>query len=139
MTKEVLIIIEGLQLGSEEEPIITKVTGTYHFKNGRHYIQYEDKLSEEEAITKNSIKIAPAMVTLSKKGKANSVMEFILDEITQAIYSTPYGNLILDIKTNSILLKESNDLIEMKMGYSLSTDASHLSDNSIRIKISPII
>lgn len=138
MTKEVLISIEGLQLGSEEEPIITKVTGTYHFTNGRHYIQYEEK-SEEEAITKNSIKITPAKVTLSKKGITNSVMEFIMDEVTQAIYNTPYGNLIFHIKTSFMLLEESKDLIEMKMGYSLSSDASKLSDNRISIKISSII
>lgn len=135
MTKEVFITIEGWQLGSEEEPVITKVAGTYHFANGRHYVRYEERLPEEEEVTENTMKIAPGQVTLSKKGKTPSVMEFVLDGITQTAYRTPYGSLLLGIRTDSMLLEEKDDLIEIRMEYSLSTDASQLSDNRIVIRI----
>lgn len=134
MTKDVFVKIEGFQSG-EQESIETKVQGVYHFTNGKHYIQYNEKLSEANVISRNTIKIAPSQVILSKKVRDNSQMVFDLFEITQTTYQTPYGNLTFDIKTSSIKLKEEADKIELIMDYSLSADDNHVSDNNIVITI----
>lgn len=135
MTKEVSVKIEGLQLGSEEEIITTMTTGTYHIHENRHYIQYEETLLEEEAISKNTIKIAPNRIELTKKGANSSQMIFDLNESTEAVYQTPYGNLVLEIKTTKIILSEVPDKLLVEMEYSLSTNDSHLSDNRITMFI----
>jgi uncharacterized beta-barrel protein YwiB (DUF1934 family) len=63
-------------------------------------------------------------------------MEFDLQTSTMAQYYTPYGNIPLEITTKSILLKETPGLIVIDLIYSLSSNDSHLSDNSIVIRIS---
>jgi uncharacterized beta-barrel protein YwiB (DUF1934 family) len=134
MTKEVFITIEG-RLLEEEEPVILRVPGTYHFTKGSHYIQYEEKLPESDAITKNIIKITPSQVTLSRKGKQLSRMIFDRKETTQAVYQTAYGSLLFELKTQSILLNEGKDNLELKMEYSLSVNDAHLSDNRITVNV----
>ena len=138
MTKQVLITIEGRQINGDEEPIIITAPGTYHFTNGRHYIQYDEKLEESETVSKNTIKIGTSKVVLVKKLLQISEMVFDLNEITQTVYQTPYGNLVFDVKTYSILLKEGAEKIEVFMEYSLSADSALVSDNSITVTVTPL-
>lgn len=44
MTKDVLITICGIQKrdGETDEPIETVTPGEYYFRNGKHYILYEE-------------------------------------------------------------------------------------------------
>jgi uncharacterized beta-barrel protein YwiB (DUF1934 family) len=137
MTKEVSIIIEGLQPGSEEEPVVTAVSGIYHLHNDRHYIQYDEKSEEGEGITKNTIKIALTKIELSKKGANSIQMIFDLNEETFAIYQTPFGSMSFDVKTTEITMDEAPDKIQVKLTYSLSSNASHISNNQIMILITP--
>lgn len=139
MTKEVLITIEGQQLGHDEEPIIVTSPGTYHFRNGRHYIQYQEILTDSGAISNNTIKISPSHILLSKKRTNHiSQMEFALNEITQTRYQTAYGDLSFDIRTDSIAVSEELEKIEVTMNYSLSTNDAHVSDNRISIIIKAV-
>jgi uncharacterized beta-barrel protein YwiB (DUF1934 family) len=134
MTKEVSVIIEGLQLGSEEEPLTTTAFGTYHLHNGKHYIQYEERLEVGE-VTKNTIKIGLTRVDLSKNGVNSSQMAFDLNEITSSVYQTPYGSLSFEIKTTKILLTEAQDRLLVQLDYTLFANEAHLLDNSIKISI----
>lgn len=136
MTKEILIAIKGVQEGLEEEPVVLTATGSYHLTKAWHYIQYDERLSEEQPVIKSTIKIAPKQVILTKNGTQFSQMIFDLNEVTQTAYNTPYGNLILDILTKSIQVEESADKIEATMEYSLMESGKHLSNNKIYIIIS---
>ena len=135
MTKEVLIRIEGRQIGSDDEPIVTIVPGVYHNTRGKHYIQYEEPIEDVAAVSKNMIKIEPSKVVLSKKIVRTSEMIFDRAETTQLDYQTPYGDLTFELKTYSILLKEESDRLEVYMEYSLYSNSAHVSDNSILITI----
>lgn len=135
MTKKVSIKIEGLQLGSEEEPVVTQVMGTYHLHNDRHYIQYEETTDSEEMM-KNTIKIGLTKVELTKKGKDFSQMIFDLKEMTEAVYHTIYGNLCFEVETTEISVEETQDSIEAELRYSLFTNGAPMSENIIKITIS---
>ncbi len=135
MTKEVSITIEGLQLGSEEEPVITTVSGTYHLHTDRHYIQYDEALEEGGDITKNTIKIALSKIELTKKGTNFSEMIFDLNHTTEAIYHTAFGSLSFDVKTTNIVVEEVPDKIQVKLSYTLSSNDSLVSGNQITISI----
>jgi uncharacterized beta-barrel protein YwiB (DUF1934 family) len=135
MTKEVSVIIEGLQLGSEDEPVITAASGIYHFHNDRHYIQYDEKSEDGEGITKNTIKIALAKIELSKKGANSTQMIFDLKEETLAIYHTLFGSMSFDVKTTEITLSEAPDKIQVKLSYTLSANGEYLSNNQIKILV----
>ena len=138
MTQEVIIKIEGRQIQEQEEPIITTAHGTYHLVNGRHYVRYEEILEDSNQIIKNTIKVDPCKVILTKKLAQTSEMVFDLNEKTQAAYQTPYGNFVFDVKTSSILLKEEPEKIVVSMEYSLSADSSPVSENCTTITITSI-
>ena len=58
MTRSVLISITGTQIsGGDQEEVEMLTTGDYFFKNGKHYIIYEEIEEDSRQITKNTIKI----------------------------------------------------------------------------------
>lgn len=136
MTKEILISIEGRQPGSGEEPVIVKAKGEYNHVNGSHFIRYEERQTEEDAVIHNMIKISAMQVIISKSGAVQTHMVFDTGEMTRSSYQTPYGLIDLDIKTKSIYLIEKEDSLQLKMEYSLASEGSHLSDNEIIIHVS---
>lgn len=138
MKKEVSITIEGLQLGTEEEPVVTTTVGTYHLYNDKHYIQYEEPTENGVGTTKTTLKIGLTKVELSKKGSASSVMTFDLNEMTQAIYQTQFGNLFFEVKTSEITVQESEEFIDVDLKYVLFTNEVYLSDNQIKLRINSL-
>ena len=80
MDKNVLIHIRGLQMmepTDEQEPIELVVPGQYYFKNGSHYLRYEELMDETSTEpTVNYIKISSKAVEVRKKGLVNVHMVF---------------------------------------------------------------
>lgn len=138
MTREVFITIAGMQLEDGQEPVTIKAPAIYHYANGKHYVQYEEEQKDGAGAVKNTLKIAPSEIVLSKKGIRQSQMSFCLTEISQTFYQTPYGSLELEISTKSIKLKEEENRLEVKLEYSLSAASSHLSDNRLMIVIEAV-
>ena len=61
MEKEVLIHVKGLHMMDTpegDEPIEIVVPGEYYFRNGSHYLRYEEMLDEQGDPTINYIKIS---------------------------------------------------------------------------------
>ena len=61
MQKEVLIHVRGLQMmdaQGDQEPIEIIVPGQYYFRNGSHYLRYEELLDETAEPTINYIKVS---------------------------------------------------------------------------------
>jgi uncharacterized beta-barrel protein YwiB (DUF1934 family) len=139
MTKEVSITIEGVQIGAEEAPILMTASGTYHMQNGKHYIQYEEQPEEGQGCIKNMIKISAVEVAMTKKGTANSEMNFVLNHNSQITYQTPYGNLFFEAQTSLIKVVEKDTSLEVTMEYSLFSNEDHISDHRTIIRIHPTL
>ena len=61
MDKEVLIHVRGLQMmdaDGDQEPIEIVVPGEYYFRNGSHYLRYEEILEDFAEPTINYIKFS---------------------------------------------------------------------------------
>lgn len=61
MDKEVLIHVRGLQTmdaDGEQEPLEIVVPGQYYFRNGSHYLRYEEVMEDFAEPTVNYIKIS---------------------------------------------------------------------------------
>ena len=74
MDKNVLIHVRGLQMmevGEEQEPIELVVPGQYYFRNGSHYLRYEEILDEGSEPTINYIKMSPQGMEVRKQGLVN--------------------------------------------------------------------
>ncbi len=141
MTKDVEIIIRGTQTGpdSDGEPIETKVQGEYFFKNGKHYILYEELQEGDSHPTKNRMKFQKNVVELHKSGLLSVDMVFDLKTPHVCNYHTPYGSLAMEITTDTIVLAESDEEIALGISYRLSLNEGEAADCHISVLIHPLI
>jgi uncharacterized beta-barrel protein YwiB (DUF1934 family) len=144
MTKEVLINISGLQMAvndmenDDNEPIETLSAGNYYFKDGKHYVFFEEVAEGFSEITKAQIRIkGKESLEVIKKGIANMHMVFEKNKTNRCHYKTPFGQLHLGISTSEIALEETEDNINVKAEYALDVDYEPIADCSIRINVKP--
>ncbi|MBS5523691.1 MAG: DUF1934 domain-containing protein [Clostridiales bacterium] len=136
MTKDVIVSISGLQMDVENQAPLEVITvGNYYYKNGKHYILFDETASDSGAHTKNTIKIADNRVDVIKKGENSVHMVFEPDTKNMTYYQTPFGSLLVGINTLGISHKEDNLNIHTKINYALEVNYSHMSDCSIEINI----
>ena len=131
MEKEVLIHVKGLHMldtQDGEEPIEIVVPGEYYFRNGSHYLRYEELMENQGDPTVNYIKISPRGMEVRKKGVVNTHMVFEQGKRNMALYTTPFGTLEMGISATSLELQESDSRIDMKVNYSLDMNQEHVAD-----------
>ena len=116
MDKNVLIHVRGLQMmevGEEQEPIELVVPGQYYFRNGSHYLRYEEILDEGSEPTINYIKMSPQGMEVRKQGLVNVHMVFERGKKNMTFYTTPFGTLQMGIVATGMELNESDNNINM--------------------------
>ena len=131
MNKDVLIHVRGLQMmetDDAQEPIEIVVPGQYYFRNGSHYLRYEEMLDDTAETTVNYIKMSPTGVEVRKQGQVNVHMVFEEGKKNKTFYNTPYGTLQMGISATGLELKESEDGIQMKVDYALDMNEEHVAD-----------
>ena len=132
MDKNVLIHIRGLQMmepTDEQEPIELVVPGQYYFKNGSHYLRYEELLDETSTEpTVNYIKISSKAVEVRKKGLVIVHMVFERGKKNMTYYSTPYGTVEMGIAATGVMIEESENGIDMKVDYALEMNEEYVAD-----------
>ena len=137
MDKDVLIHVRGLQMMETEEgqePIEIVVPGQYYFRNGSHYLRYEEILDDSAEPTINYIKMSPGGVEVRKKGLVNVHMVFEQGKKNMTYYTTPYGTLQMGIATTNLELTEHKGSIDMKVYYSLDMNEEHVADCYLTIQ-----
>ena len=131
MEKEVLIHVKGLHMMDApegDEPIEIVVPGEYYFRNGSHYLRYEEMLEDHGDPTVNYIKISPKGMEVRKKGQVNTHMVFEQGKRNMAFYTTSFGTLEMGISATNLELKESDSRLDMKVNYSLDLIQEHVAD-----------
>ncbi len=144
MTKEVLVRISGLQMAVNDmenqgdEPIEIISAGNYFFKNGTHYIFFEEVAEGIPGNTKTQIKLrGKETLEVIKKGISNMHMVFERNKNNRCFYKTPFGELNLGICTSQIVVDEAEDNINIRVNYALDVNYEPLADCTIRINIKP--
>lgn len=136
MTKDVLITVSGVQQDGDQtgDPIVLMVPGTYHFRNNKHYLLY-DEYDEDGEVTKNTVKIGGDQVDVIRKGPGSSHMVFEKNKENLTFYSTPFGNMLMGVTTTKINFVESKSKMELDVDYSLAVDGRFVSDCNINIVV----
>ena len=112
----------------EQEPVEIVVPGEYYFRNGSHYLRYEEMLEDHGDPTVNYIKISPKGMEVRKKGRVNTHMVFEQGKRNMAFYTTSFGTLEMGISATNLELKESDSRLDMKVNYSLDLNQEHVAD-----------
>ena len=137
MDKDVLIHVRGLQMmdaEDEQEPIEIVVPGEYYFRNGSHYLRFEEVLDDSAEPTVNYIKMSPKGLEVRKKGLVNVHMVFEQGKKNMTYYSTPYGTLQMGIAATKLELDENDTGLSMKVDYALEMNQEHMADCCLAIQ-----
>ena len=140
MDKEVLIHVRGLQTidaDGDQEPVEIVVPGQYYFRNGSHYLRYEENLEDFAEPTINYIKISPKGMEVRKKGVVNVHMVFEQGKKNMTYYTTPYGTIEMGIAATNMNLEENDGSLDMKVDYALDMNQEHVADCYLAIKAQP--
>lgn len=140
MDKYVLIHVCGLQMledSIEQEPIEMVVPGEYYFRNGSHYLRYEEMQEDFEQPTINYIKLSPEGVEVRKKGLINVHMVFEQGKKNMTFYTTPFGTLQMGIAATGLELTEQEDEICAKVDYALDMNEEHVADCYLTVQAQP--
>ena len=140
MDKEVLIHVRGLQTidaDGDQEPVEIVVPGEYYFRNGSHYLRYEEVMEDFAEPTINYIKISPKGMEVRKKGVVNVHMVFEQGKKNMTYYTTPYGTIEMGIAATNLDLKENDGGLNMKVDYALDMNQEHVADCCLAIQAQP--
>ena len=142
MTKDVLVSISGLQMAvnemesNDDEPIEVASAGTYYFKDGKHYIFFEEVAEGLPGVTKTQIRLTgKETLEVMKKGISNMHMVFEKGKTNRCLYKTPFGELDLGICTNELLVDEKEDNINIQAEYAMDVNDEPLAECTIKINI----
>ena len=139
MNKDVIVTVTGLlsadgeDSGTENIQVISP--GEYYEKNGKQLIVYEEIVEDCPEPIRNMLKISPDQVSIRKRGIINSEMVFDRKTNTISDYSTPYGSMVMGIRTRNIKVQEEEHQIQIRIDYELEINYEHASDCSIEILI----
>ena len=141
MTKDILLKISGLQFSAdnddpnEPEPVEIIAPGEYYYKNGKHYILYDEVMEGFDGVTKNVLKLQDGLLEITRRGSSNVHMVFEKNKKNVSYYNTPFGSILIGIDATSVDIAESEDNIDVKVKYNLEVNYEHLADCSISVNI----
>ena len=123
---------------NDDGPIEVVSAGTYFFKDGKHYIFYEEMAEGIPGVTKTQIRInGKDSLEVRKSGISNVNMVFEKNKINRCFYHTPFGQLNLGIFTTEIVVEETEENINIRAEYAMDVNHEPLADCTIRINVKP--
>ena len=146
MTQDVLLTISGLHdmafVGPEEneenEPIEVITPASYYWKNGKHYILYDEVMEGIPGVVKNKIKITGEdSMEIMKSGITNAHMVFEKNQMNVTYYDTPYGKLHVGIHTRKLDVNVEEERIDIAVEYGLDVNHEATADCRIAMSIRP--
>ena len=141
MTKDVFVSVTGLQVMGEcqgaQHPIEMVTVGEYHFKNGKHFIRFDEAFEGFSESTVNLIKVDDNSMEVRKKGTANVHMVFTPQKKNITFYQTPFGAIQMGISATRIKCEESEENIDIQVDYSLELNEETVADCYIALNVRP--
>ncbi len=140
MEKEVMIRINGMQFAEaagQQEPVEVISPGKYYFKNGTHYLIFEEIDTDDGGSSENMMKFRDSYLEVSRKGEINARMIFETNKKTKSYYGTPFGVMNIGISTTSVELHEQEDSIGVTANYALEINDDYIADCRISLTAQP--
>jgi len=139
MTKDVWVTIRGVQRdeAGELSRSETVFRGRYYFRNGSHYIFYEEALQEPGDKVKCTLRLKGGAMELVKKGAVSTRMVFETGKSHPADYVTVFGSLQMETLTSKVLLMEEERRIGIEAEYELWAEGAAVSKCQLTVKLEP--
>lgn len=138
MTEDILISVKGfhtLDNTEDDQEIEVFSAGKYYFKNGKHYILYEEQVEDSAEIIKNRITLKDGCMEVRKSGPVHSQMVFEQDRKNMSWYNTPFGDLMAGIRVTDMQITEEENLLDIHVSYQLEVNYERIADSKIEIRV----
>ena len=136
MDKDVFVRVKGSFTGpADGEDIELIAPGQYFLRGGAQYIVYDEVDEALGEPIKNTIKITPDKVSLRKRGPVVADMSFESGEERVATYTTPFGSLVLNVLARDMVIRQTENELNIKLDYELEIEYEHTSDCVIDIAV----
>ena len=142
MTKEVLLTISGLHYDTfsentddENEPSEVITPAMYYFKNGKHYVLYDELVEGMLGTIKNTIRFTDSKLEMKKSGITNTNMVFEKEKINVTPYDTPYGEMMIGVYTKDMRVSVKEQDIDVSVAYTLDVNDEKVADCNIVMNI----
>lgn len=120
-----------------QEPIEIVVPGQYYFRNGSHYLRYEEIMDETAEPTVNYVKLSDSGMEVRKKGLVNVHMVFERGKKNTAFYTTPFGTVQMGIAATGLEVEESEENLGVRVNYSLDMNDEYVAECYLEMQIQP--
>lgn len=137
-----MITIAGLHYdsdtvsGEEADPIEVTTPGMYYYKNGKHYILYEEPVEGMNQTVKNKIKVKDGeSLEIYKSGVNHTHMLFEKDKINVMQVDTPYGIIVIGTYTHELKTTVTDDRIEVYARYEMDVSGDKVADCEVRMSV----
>lgn len=121
--------------GELDEPIELQTFGKYGVINGNHYLIYEESAMTGFEDTTTTIKAGDGFVTVTRRGKYNMQMHYVVGEKNLCLYQTPYGETAVQINTREIQNELGENGGHLRVDYTLDEDNVYFVNNSLNVQI----
>lgn len=142
MTRNVFVTISGLHYdggmgaGEEQEPIEVITPAVYYYKDGKHYVLFEEVAEGMPGSIKNKIKIKEdGTLEVIKTGAVNTRMFFEKGRMHVTNYKTAYGEIVVGTYTKEFCVQATEEIIDLYVGYVLDVSGEEIAECEIHIKI----
>lgn len=136
MNKDVRVCIKGLHSnGDEPSDVGIDVNGTYYYKDGRHYVCFEENFQNGSENSHSILKMRPDMIELIRRGHGATHLYFETGKLNHTYYSTIMGKLFIGVDTSCIDLQVTDKVIKARIEYELIMDEIKALDCIVEIEI----
>lgn len=137
MTKDICITVTSVCLDEAGHETTTTLTvrGQHFLRNNSRFLLYEERDPESGTATKNTLRLTDSLLELSRSGFLRCRMIFEAGKTHRTSYMTPYGSLLLDIRTEELETCWSDREGLIRLSYSLHDRDALLSRNRLSIKV----
>ncbi|MBQ9377532.1 MAG: DUF1934 domain-containing protein [Schwartzia sp.] len=134
----VIVRVRGEQTCADGETNRIEVVaeGRHFYKNGLHYVLYDDHMADEKIST--TLKIAPDSVLLLRRGAVSQEQRFVEGTESTSEYRTPFGSLELSVATSRMEVACGDVSGEIHVDYAMFVGGTWQSDNALHIEICPV-
>lgn len=139
MTKDIILTISGLHAtdGDCDGPVEIMTPGQYFYKNGKHYVLFDEVMEGVDGEIKSTVKFTETVVELIRKGGAATRMVFQEQQEHIAVYHTPMGPLSISVYTDSIRTEIGENEINVEIAYSIKAEEQIITESKVNLNICP--
>lgn len=143
MTKDVLLTICGYQSvpqdgsGQNKEPVEVITPAVYYYKNGKHYLLYDEIDPDDRQVSHNTLKMSDQYMSVTRHGAYSSQLLIESGKRSVTYYASPFGTLHITLDGKQVEVDEHEEHITASAFYGLEINHEHIADCEIRLIVTP--